>query len=779
VSLSRARFARLNADGTLEAGVNVSPLNFGEVNASLVLPGGKLLVAGYFTRARGAAVSNGIMRLNADGSVDASFNPSGAGANGRVMTMARQGDGKIVVGGNFTLYNGFGRDGIARLNADGTLDTGFNAAGTGGRDVYVVAAMPGGGAMVGGTFTTFHGASRNRIALLNPDGTLNPTFDPGAGCNDSVLALVPLPDGRVVAGGSFTTYSGAAVGRIMRLNADGTLDTGFNSGGVGADGAVQSVVRDSDGGLMIGGWFGTYNGISRGYLARLNANGSLNSGFTPIGLGWGVYGLIVQEDGKLFVRGLFGGVGGPNTARLLRLNADGTLDTGFAIAGLNEGSPFPNVLAMTDSGQLAFGASNSVTFVMTKNAGVPTITAQPESLVSGPGGTATFSVAAVSGSLPTYYQWYYGNVSIPGATTPTLVLAGLQPEQAGGYRVYVSNDFGGIFSSVATLAGVAVAPAFTVQPQGVSLNGTGGDVTFSSVASGVPNPSYQWYFNGAPVAGATNSGLTLKSVRALSAGRYWVVAANIAGSASSAVAVLELKQPGNSASHAVEGGGYLPGSSITVSNTLTYSGMASALSWAVLLPPGWSFLSAANPDAGSSPAVGQTDLIEWAWSNIPPSPVNFSYTLSVPHGQEGNKELVALAGVRNGDSLQFLANPDPLVVTSLVVHSADTDRNFRIALVELTRVIELYNTRNGTNRTGAYAVATTSTEDGFAPDSARASSAVVTLTRYHSADSNRDGKLSLLELTRVIELYNYRSGTTRTGQYKVQAGTEDGFAPGP
>ena len=58
-------------------------------------------------------------------------------------------------------------------------------------------------------------------------------------------------------------------------------------------------------------------------------------------------------------------------------------------------------------------------------------------------------------------------------------------------------------------------------------------------------------------------------------------------------------------------------------------------------------------------------------------------------------------------------------------------------------------------------------------------SASVTLTRYHSADSDRDGKLSLFELTRVIELYNYRSGTTRTGQYHVQAGTEDGFAPGP
>jgi hypothetical protein len=91
----------------------------------------------------------------------------------------------------------------------------------------------------------------------------------------------------------------------------------------------------------------------------------------------------------------------------------------------------------------------------------------------------------------------------------------------------------------------------------------------------------------------------------------------------------------------------------------------------------------------------------------------------------------------------------------------------------------LYNTRRGTTRTGCYDVAITATEDGFEPDSARASSVVPTLARHHAADSDRDGKLSLFELTRVIELYNFRSGTVRTGAYRVQNGTEDGFAPGP
>lgn len=102
-----------------------------------------------------------------------------------------------------------------------------------------------------------------------------------------------------------------------------------------------------------------------------------------------------------------------------------------------------------------------------------------------------------------------------------------------------------------------------------------------------------------------------------------------------------------------------------------------------------------------------------------------------------------------------------------------------ISLAELTRVIQLYNTRNGSVRTGRYLVQPTGTEDGFNVDSVTANGATVTLTRYHSADTNRDGKITLTELTRLIELYNTRSGSVRTGAYHAESGTEDGFAPGP
>ena len=113
-----------------------------------------------------------------------------------------------------------------------------------------------------------------------------------------------------------------------------------------------------------------------------------------------------------------------------------------------------------------------------------------------------------------------------------------------------------------------------------------------------------------------------------------------------------------------------------------------------------------------------------------------------------------------------------------MTHSADPNRDNRISLVELTRVIELYNVRVGTTRTGRYRPQD-DTEDGFAGDDTGTGGAIETFSRVHSADTARDGRLSLVELTRVIELYNTRSGSTRTGAYRVQAGSEDGFAPGP
>jgi hypothetical protein len=217
---------------------------------------------------------------------------------------------------------------------------------------------------------------------------------------------------------------------------------------------------------------------------------------------------------------------------------------------------------------------------------------------------------------------------------------------------------------------------------------------------------------------------------------------------------------------------------VTISNTLSYTGAPTGLTWHTLLPTGWTYASdTAGTSVATRPAAGTPSVLDWTWTAVPSSPLTFTYTLNVPAGTTGSKTLTSLATLTlNSVVLELLAQPDPLTVAPATAHSADTDKNGRISLTELTRVIELYNTRLGTMRTGRYKVLA-GTEDGFAPDPV--STTNQTLAQFHSADTNANGAFSLTELTRVIELYNYRSGTTRTGQYHVQAGTEDGFAPGP
>jgi hypothetical protein len=311
-------------------------------------------------------------------------------------------------------------------------------------------------------------------------------------------------------------------------------------------------------------------------------------------------------------------------------------------------------------------------------------------------------------------------------------------------------------------------------------------VSLTVEVGGSPTPTLQWYLNGGPisnggrVSGATSTTLTVTPSEAPDAGTYTVVATNRVTSTTSAGANITIVPAGLSAAHSVSGPGYKAGTTVTINGTLNYSGTATSLGWQVLLPAGWSYEGGSGSEGDIRPLVGQTDALEWAWSAPPVSPVSFSYTLRVPSTESGNRSIAGLAIVRLTGSTSFfqlLAKPDPLSVRQVRNHSADTDANFRISLLELTRVIELYNTRAGTSRTGCYGFQL-GTEDGFAPDTGRAASVVVSLPAYHSADYDRNGRLGLIELTRVIELYNTRSGTSRTGEYSVQEGTEDGFAPG-
>jgi uncharacterized delta-60 repeat protein len=202
-----------------------------------------------------------------DGAVDPTFQ-SGSGPNNDVGAIAVQTDGKILIGGNFTSYNGVGRNRIARLNADGSLDPGFEPGAGSNGHVETMAMQTDGKVLITGGFTSYNGVGRNRIARLNPDGSLDPGFEPGVGTNNSVLAIVVQGDGKILIGGFFTTYNGVGRNRIARLNADGSLDPGFEPG-AGANSVVQTIAVQGDGKVLIGGFFTSVDTSPQSKIARL------------------------------------------------------------------------------------------------------------------------------------------------------------------------------------------------------------------------------------------------------------------------------------------------------------------------------------------------------------------------------------------------------------------------------------------------------------------------------------------------------------------------------
>lgn len=329
------------------------------------------------------------------------------------------------------------------------------------------------------------------------------------------------------------------------------------------------------------------------------------------------------------------------------------------------------------------------------------------------------------------------------------------------------------------------APTITVQPAD-RVAGIGTGTTLTVAATGTPTLRYQWKRGSpaAPISGATNATLELANLALADADTYQVDVSNDVGTTPSRVAsVTVLDVRATHALAAASAAGYAPGKTVTITNTITFAGPApTGLGWIATLPTGWSFASDAGTAPQTKPAVNATSLLEWTWTTIPTtSPVTFTYTLNVPDNATGAQSITGQVRItQSGATGLILAKNDPLIVPAAILpHTADTNGDYKLSLDELLRVIELYNVRFGTTRTGAYAVDATNPEDGFAVAPTRSGSTAVTLTRYHAADTNRDARISLVELTRVIELFNYRVGTTRTGQYRVQSGTEDGFASGP
>jgi len=326
---------RVNNNGSLDLSFK-RPLGItGVVNTIENQSNGRLIVGGQFSTYNGV-LKNCLVRIHPNGEVDNSFN-SGTGFStgpttlGEIYSIAVQQDGKILVGGVFLFFNGISTNYIIRLNPDGSVDNSFNMGSGFNNSVRTIVLQDDGKVLIGGVFTQFNGATANRIIRLNPDGSVDNSFNMGLGCNNEVMSIVLQSDGKILMGGLFTQYNGITSNRIIRLNLDGTIDNSFNIGS-GFNSNVGKIGVNQIGKIVVSGGFTSYNGVPRNSFCQLNNNGSLDVNFTTgTGLNGSTFAMIVQPDGKIIAGGNFSTYNGTTSNRIVRINTNGSIDNSFNV----------------------------------------------------------------------------------------------------------------------------------------------------------------------------------------------------------------------------------------------------------------------------------------------------------------------------------------------------------------------------------------------------------------------------------------------------------------
>lgn len=296
---------------------------------------------------------------------------SGNGFNGPVLALSKvSGSNKIYIGGQWTQYpSGTTLNRMVRVNENGTPDTSFNI-GTGFNNaVRTFTDEPSTGKVyVGGDFTTFTGTGINRFVRLNSDGSRDLTFNIGTGFAGGPVYDAKLQsDGKIIVVGYFTTFTGTSVNGIVRLNTDGSRDTTFSAGtGFSPVNAMATnVLIDSTGQIVVVGQFTGYNGTSYGRIIRLNTDGSVDTTFSS-GTGFNsfTYGGIHQlSTGQYNVFGDFTSYNGTSISRAARINSGGTIDNTYTPSSI-QNFVYGSAIDSQDRAYI-IGAFNNVSGVST------------------------------------------------------------------------------------------------------------------------------------------------------------------------------------------------------------------------------------------------------------------------------------------------------------------------------------------------------------------------------------------------------------------------------
>jgi len=516
------------------------------VTALGLQPDEKIVVGGYFTTMADVPRTN-IARLHPDGRLDAGFNVAVKwGTNsGGVDALAVQPDGRILIGGQFNTVNGQPHTNIARLNADGTVDGSFNAAANGHVSVpawdgwvNVLALQADGKILLSGNFTRLNEESRPYFGRLNADGTRDITFNPGV--DGFVNAVALQADGRILMGGKFSSLNGQAVPYFGRLNADGTVDQGFRFE-VNRD--VSGMALQTDGKILVGGFFSRLGGEIRSNFARLTLfePATQRLGYDGSSVTWLRGGTSPEVWRTAFDFSLDG-------TNWIRLGEGTRVPGGWRVPDVS----LPLDVSLRARGHVVGGSPWVAETVVTTNSyvGPLFVVTQPVSQTTVSGSVAMFSVWAV-GTQPLAYQWWKDGAplsdggAVAGATGPTLTLSNVLKADEGGYSVIVSNAQGSVTSHVASLT--VLDPTIISQPFSQVQN-AGQSATLSVEAAGTALV-YQWLKDGTALAddgritGAATAALTVLDLLKPDQGGYSVAITGTHGSVTSVVAALTVVDP--------------------------------------------------------------------------------------------------------------------------------------------------------------------------------------------------------------------------------------------
>jgi uncharacterized delta-60 repeat protein len=580
---------------------------------------GKIIIGGNFYAYNNASAGS-INRIETNGELDTAFNtnigtgPEGNSTSRDVYAVAIQPDGKILVSGLFDGFNGVTQQGLVRLNSNGTPDTAFNAnvanlfdRSSGDTYAYSIALQSDGKIILGGFWN--NGLYDSALTLynifylarLNSDGTIDTTFSSNGTTYPTlgVFKVVVQSDDKILVGGSFTTFNtsggSVSVSGLARLNANGTLDTTFNTAlGTGINtGAVRALALQSDGSIIFGGDFTSFNGTTCD-IARVSSTGTFDTSFntnvgTGIAPGEYIFSISVQSDGDILVGGAFAAWNGTTVGDIVRLNSDGTRDTAFTTAnGTGSNSAYGQIrtLSQLASGDILVAGDslskwngetvNNILTLTSAGAKTTTFLPQPDVVFAvvvgggGRGGSQTTYAGGGGASGAVVWGMVPASTSVVVGRGATAALASTDSFYSTLYASAGDNGSSAIAGSNGS-AGTGASVIFTVGDASTTIGGAA-SVLFTSIGgagggyvkSGVANATG---LPGSPGTSGGGGGIAITTGANAFSATAGAGGSGIVGGGGAGAACTNASSTGSATGGAGGGGFYAGGTASTITGT--------------------------------------------------------------------------------------------------------------------------------------------------------------------------------------------------------------------